>query len=90
MGTPVAILRYPRLGESILSMSGSPVAAMPAPTDVANIAIPCGDGVISVRPTSMGEFDSNLLNRIDSATLLQLKKLQDNLNKVIKNIDGKF
>lgn len=89
MGTPMAVLRYPRMGETLLSTSGSPVAGMPPISDMANIAIPVSDGVISVRPTSFGEFDRHLLTRIDSSTLAQLKKLQDNLSKVIKNFDTK-
>lgn len=87
LGTPISILRYARMGETLVSASGSPVAGMPGISDTANIAIPLADGVISVRPTSMGEFDRDLLHRIDPSTLNQLKKLQDNLNMVIRNID---
>lgn len=87
LGTPISILRYARLGETLVSSSGSPVAGMPSLTDTANIAIPLADGVLSVRPTSMGDFDRNLLHRIDPSTLSQLKKLQDNLNMVIRNMD---
>lgn len=75
------------MGETLVSASGSPVAGVPGMSDQANIAIPLADGVISVRPTSMGDFDRNLLHRIDPSTLSQLKKLQDNLNMVIRNID---
>lgn len=87
LGTPISILRYPRMGETLVSASGSPVASIPGTSDTANIAIPLLDGVISVRPTSMGEFDRDLLHRIEPATLTQLRKLQDNLNMVIRNID---
>lgn len=87
LGTPISILRYARMGETLVSASGSPVAGVPGMSDQANIAIPLADGVISVRPTSMGDFDRNLLHRIDPSTLSQLKKLQDNLNMVIRNID---
>lgn len=87
MGTPISILRYARMGETLVSACGSPVAGLPSISDTANIAIPLQDGVLSVRPTSMGEFDRNLLHRIDPSTLSQLKKLQDNLNMVIRNMD---
>lgn len=87
MGTPTAILRYARMGETLVSATGSPVAGLPSFSDQANIAIPLADGVLSVRATSMGDFDRNLLHRIDPSTLSQLKKLQDNLNMVIRNMD---
>lgn len=89
-GTPMAILRYPRLGETLLSTCGSPVAALPALPDTANIAIPLHDRVLSVRPNSIGDLDIQLLNCIDPNTLDQLKRLQQNLTKVISSFNQKL
>lgn len=90
LGTPISILRFARMGETLISTSGSPVSCPPAFTDDANIAIPMADGVMSLRPGAMGEFDTNLLHRIAPSTLDQLKKLQENLNMVISKMDSAY
>lgn len=51
--------------------------------EIANVNIPVPNGVLSIRPTEMGAFDENILNKFDNTTIEQLKKLQQNLNLIM-------
>uniref|UniRef100_A0A1Q3EVK8 Putative cell division cycle-associated protein 8 n=1 Tax=Culex tarsalis TaxID=7177 RepID=A0A1Q3EVK8_CULTA len=81
--TPMAILRHARAGESIYSMTGSPVITAAMVEETANVNIPVANGMLSIRPTEMDSIDAGLLQRIDPGTLEHLKKLQMNLNKIM-------
>lgn len=82
--TPLAILRHARAGESIYSMTGSPVITAAMVEETANVNIPVANGMLSIRPTEMDSIDAGLLQRIDPGTLEHLKKLQMNLNKIMQ------
>lgn len=82
--TPLAIMRHARVGESIYSVTGSPVITTATLEKMANVNIPVANGILSVRPTEMDSFDPGLVQKIDSDTLEHLKKLQMNLNKIMQ------
>ncbi|XP_055597007.1 borealin-like [Uranotaenia lowii] len=82
--TPMAIMRRARIGESIYSVTGSPVITSVMAGDMANVNIPIADGFLSIRPTEMECVDTAMLKKIDSDTLEHLKKLQMNLNKIME------
>ncbi|XP_065092446.1 borealin-like [Ochlerotatus camptorhynchus] len=86
--TPMAMLRHARLGESIYSITGSPVISAIMVEETANVNIPIVNGMLSIRPTAMESIDTGLLQRIDSNTLDHLKKLQLNLNKIMQIAEG--
>lgn len=79
---PMALLRYANHGETVISLTGSPVVGLGQPLDsVANINIPVKNGIISLRPTAeMRNINTNSLPKIDSDTLKHLKTLQKNLH----------
>ncbi|XP_055536766.1 borealin-like [Wyeomyia smithii] len=82
--TPLAIMRHARIGESIYSVTGSPVITTATMEQMANVNIPVANGILSIRPTEMDTFDPGLVQKIDSDTLEHLKKLQMNLNKIMQ------
>lgn len=82
--TPLAFIRYPRAGESVYSLTGSPVVNAVTTKNMANVNIPVPDGVLSLQPTDMEDVDKQFLPKIDHATLEHLKKLQSNLNKIMQ------
>ncbi|XP_055628019.1 borealin-like isoform X2 [Toxorhynchites rutilus septentrionalis] len=82
--TPMAILRHARLGESVYSVTGSPVITSSMIEETANVNIPVANGVLSIRPTELDCVDPGLLQKIDSDTLEHLKKLQSNLNMIMQ------
>ncbi|XP_058835699.1 borealin-like [Topomyia yanbarensis] len=82
--TPLALMRHARIGESIYSVTGSPVITAAAMEETANVNIPVANGVLSIRPTEMDSIDPGLLQKIDTDTLENLKKLQMNLNKIMQ------
>lgn len=86
--TPMAMLRHARLGESIYSITGSPVISAVMVEGTANVNIPIVNGMLSIRPTEMESIDTGLLQRINSDTLEHLKKLQLNLNKIMQVAEG--
>lgn len=89
MNTPMSLLRYPKVGETIISMSGSPVIVNGgAMQGVANINIPIKDGMFSMQPNAITDVDSDLVSRIDTSTLDQLRQLQANLNVVMNTINS--
>ncbi|XP_058129848.1 borealin-like [Anopheles ziemanni] len=82
--TPLAFIRHPRAGESVYSLTGSPVVNSVMHKNMANVNIPVPNGVLSLQPTDMDDVDPEALPPIDHATLEHLKKLQTNLNKIMK------
>uniref|UniRef100_A0A182JRT1 Borealin C-terminal domain-containing protein n=1 Tax=Anopheles christyi TaxID=43041 RepID=A0A182JRT1_9DIPT len=82
--TPLAFIRYPRAGESVYSLTGSPVVNAVMTKNMANVNIPVPNGMLSLQPTDLEDMDTQLLPKIDYATLEHLKKLQANLNKVMQ------
>lgn len=82
--TPMAILRRANVGETVYSISGSPVITSSGIEDTANVNIPVTNGILSIRPTEMGSIDPKILTRIDSTTIDHLKQLQSNLDKLMK------
>ncbi|XP_053688134.1 borealin-like [Sabethes cyaneus] len=82
--TPLAIMRHARIGESIYSVTGSPVITTATMESMANVNIPVANGILSIRPTEMDTFDPGLVQKIDSDTLEHLKTLQMNLNKIMQ------
>ncbi|XP_021707899.1 borealin isoform X2 [Aedes aegypti] len=86
--TPMAIMRHARLGESIYSITGSPVITAAMVEEMANVNIPIQNGILSLRPTEMDSIDTGLVQKIDSDTLEHLKKLQMNLNKIMQMAEG--
>lgn len=79
---PMALLRYANHGETVISLTGSPVVGLGQPLDsVANINIPIKNGIISLRPTAeMRHINPSSMPKIDSDTLKHLKTLQKNLH----------
>nr|XP_029713355.1 borealin-like isoform X1 [Aedes albopictus] len=86
--TPMAMMRHARLGESIYSITGSPVITAAMVEEMANVNIPIQNGILSLRPTEMDSIDTGLVQKIDSDTLEHLKKLQMNLNKIMQMAEG--
>lgn len=52
---------------------------------MANINIPIKDGMFSMQPNAITDVDSDLVSRIDSATMRQLRQLQANLAFVMNS-----
>lgn len=78
---PIAMLRYANVGETVVSVTGSPVVGASQGLDYrATVNIPIKNGIISLRPTELKSFDEQLVGKIDSDTLTHLKLLQQNLN----------
>lgn len=82
--TPLAILRRANAGETVFSLSGSPVISSSAVDDMANVNIPVRNGILSIRPTEMDSIDPRILTKIDSKTIDHLKQLQTNLDMLMK------
>ncbi|XP_050355958.1 borealin [Nymphalis io] len=88
--TPLTVLRQPRAGEMVLSMSGSPVMATSVCTmqsdERANCNIMLQDGtMLSLQPKQLRQSQAYIpFSLMDSNVLHQLKTLKDNLDKVVK------
>ncbi|XP_055705163.1 borealin-like isoform X2 [Phlebotomus papatasi] len=85
---PLSLLRFPRVGETLVSLTGSPVAGG-GPDPVASVNIPTLDGVLSLRPTAASTFDPHVISQIDEGTLRNLHQLQANINMMLKMAKGK-
>ncbi|CAD7088332.1 unnamed protein product [Hermetia illucens] len=88
--TPLSMLRYPRIGETVISLTGSPIVAQCPSDTTATVNIPIKDGVISLRPTRLDAVHPDFIESIDAETWSQIKELQSNLNKLVKSVDGKI
>lgn len=82
--TPMALLRHARTGESVFSITGSPVITSVSGDQMANVNIPVGDSILSIRPTEMGNIDPSYISRIDKDTINHLKVLQQNINRIME------
>ncbi|XP_022119684.1 uncharacterized protein LOC110996358 isoform X2 [Pieris rapae] len=89
--TPLTVLRQPRQGEMVLSMSGSPVMVPSCvyamqPDEKANCNILLRDGtMLSLQPKQLRQSQAYIpFSLMDDNVLLQLKTLKDNLDKVVK------
>ncbi|XP_059621812.1 borealin-like [Phlebotomus argentipes] len=82
---PLALLRFPRVGETLVSLTGSPVAGYAATHDAtASVNIPTLDGVLSLRPTALTSLDTRMVSQIDDETLRSLQQLQENIGSLMK------
>uniref|UniRef100_U5ENB0 Putative cell division cycle-associated protein 8 n=1 Tax=Corethrella appendiculata TaxID=1370023 RepID=U5ENB0_9DIPT len=82
--TSLAILRHAHSGESVFSISGSPVITSAVVEETANVNIPVSNGILSIRPTEMRSVDPNVVKKIDPIVLNELKQLQTNLNMIVR------
>ncbi|KAM3956643.1 borealin-like [Aphomia sociella] len=88
--TPLTVLRQPRQGEMVVSMSGSPVMVPTCytmqPDEKANCNILLQDGtMLSLQPKQLRQSQAYIpFSLMDSKVLNQLKTLKDNLDKVVK------
>jgi len=49
----------------------------------ANVNIPMGDGIFSLRPKRLAEVQPDLLENLDPDTLKQIKTLHENLQLIV-------
>ncbi|XP_052759282.1 uncharacterized protein LOC113511360 isoform X2 [Galleria mellonella] len=88
--TPLTVLRQPRQGEMVVSMSGSPVMVPTCytmqPDEKANCNILLQDGtMLSLQPKQLRQSQAYIpFSLMDAKVLNQLKTLKDNLDKVVK------
>ncbi|CAK1590719.1 unnamed protein product [Parnassius mnemosyne] len=88
--TPLTVLRQPRQGEMVVSMSGSPVMVPSCyamqPDDKANCNILLQDGtMLSLQPKELRQSQAYIpFSLMDPNVLHQLKTLKENLDKVVK------
>ncbi|CAH2097345.1 unnamed protein product [Euphydryas editha] len=88
--TPLTVLRQPRAGEMVVSMTGSPVMVPSCYTmnseEKANCNILLQDGtMLSLQPKQLRQSQAYIpFSLMDSNVLHQLKTLKDNLDKVVK------
>ncbi|KAL0861264.1 hypothetical protein ABMA27_008825 [Loxostege sticticalis] len=88
--TPLTVLRQPRQGEMVVSMSGSPVMVPTCyalqPEEKANCNILLQDGtMLSLQPKQLRQSQAYIpFALMDSTVLSQLKTLKDNLDKVVR------
>ncbi|KAI8433132.1 hypothetical protein MSG28_013979 [Choristoneura fumiferana] len=88
--TPLTVLRQPRQGEMVVSMSGSPVmvpsVCTMASDEKANCNIMLQDGtMLSLQPRQLRQSQAFIpFSLMDANVLHQLKTLKDNLDKVVK------
>ncbi|XP_055315133.1 borealin isoform X2 [Sitodiplosis mosellana] len=83
-GRAIAMLRYAKQGETVISLQGSPVVATSVLGNNANLNIPLADGVICIQPAMGGSLDPELVSRIDKQTLDELRRLQDNIDMIMQ------
>ncbi|XP_031619827.1 borealin isoform X2 [Contarinia nasturtii] len=83
-GKAMAMLRYAKQGETVISLQGSPVVATSVLGNNANLNIPLADGVICIQPAMGGMVDRDLVSRIDKQTLDDLRQLQDNIDMIMQ------
>lgn len=88
--TPLTVLRQPRQGEMVVSMSGSPVMVPSCytmqPDEKANCNILLQDGtMLSLQPKQLRQSQAYIpFSLMDANVMSQLKTLKDNLEKVVK------
>uniref|UniRef100_A0A182QZM4 Borealin C-terminal domain-containing protein n=1 Tax=Anopheles farauti TaxID=69004 RepID=A0A182QZM4_9DIPT len=82
----LAMIRHAKQGESVFSITGSPVVTANMLEASANVNIPVTNGMLAIRPTELEEVDESLLRKIDPSVLLELKQLQANLDKIMSTL----
>ncbi|KAJ2938909.1 hypothetical protein O0L34_g17720 [Tuta absoluta] len=88
--TPLTVLRQPRQGEMVVSMTGSPVMVPTYSTmnqdQKANCNILLNDGtMLSLQPKQLRQSQAYIpFSLMDPGVLAQLRTLKDNLDKVVK------
>ncbi|XP_063833772.1 uncharacterized protein LOC135082933 isoform X3 [Ostrinia nubilalis] len=88
--TPLTVLRQPRQGEMVVSMSGSPVMVPSCYTmqqeEKANCNILLQDGtMLSLQPKQLRQSQAYIpFALMDANVLSQLRTLKDNLDKVVR------
>lgn len=89
---PMVLLRYAKHGETVISLTGSPVVGVGQPLDqLANINIPIKNGIVSLRPTAgIQNINADMVPKIDADTLKHLKTLQKNLGVFTAIAEGKL
>ncbi|XP_052870376.1 borealin-like [Anopheles cruzii] len=83
--TPLTFMRHPRAGESVFSLTGSPVVSAATFRNTKHFNIPVPNGMLSLQPGELlDDVDPDVLPRFDSDTLDYLKGLQMSLNKIMR------
>lgn len=82
--SPLTMLRYAKAGEHVISLTGSPVIPAVQTQSMANVNIPISNGVLSLRSSKMQSVNPELLTKIDTGTISELKQLQSNLNQLMR------
>ncbi|XP_058067384.1 borealin-like [Anopheles bellator] len=83
--TPLTFMRHPRAGESVFSLTGSPVVSAATFRNTKHFNIPVPNGMLSLQPGELlDDVDPEVLPRFDSDTLDYLKGLQMSLNKIMR------
>uniref|UniRef100_A0A182MXH3 Borealin C-terminal domain-containing protein n=1 Tax=Anopheles dirus TaxID=7168 RepID=A0A182MXH3_9DIPT len=82
----LAMIRHAKQGESVFSITGSPVVTANMLEASANVNIPVTNGMLAIRPTELDVVDESLLRKIDPSVLLELKQLQTNLDKIMSTL----
>ncbi|XP_049295136.1 borealin-like isoform X2 [Anopheles funestus] len=83
----LAMMRHAKQGESVFSITGSPVVTANMLEASANVNIPVLNGMLAIRPTELDVVDESLLRKIDPNVLLELKQLQTNLDKIMSTLN---
>ncbi|XP_052852475.1 borealin [Drosophila gunungcola] len=82
-GDTMSFVRWPRVGEQVLSKAGSPLAVQMPPDRCVDVHIPTKKGVITVRPHKINEVKRDVLMQLDENTLNQVKVLKSNLGLIV-------
>uniref|UniRef100_A0A182TJ26 Borealin C-terminal domain-containing protein n=1 Tax=Anopheles melas TaxID=34690 RepID=A0A182TJ26_9DIPT len=83
----LAMIRHAKQGESVFSLTGSPVVTANMLESSANVNIPVYNGMIAIRPTELDVIDESLIRKIDPNVLMELKQLQTNLDKIMSTLN---
>nr|XP_040238847.2 borealin-like isoform X1 [Anopheles coluzzii] len=83
----LAMIRHAKQGESVFSLTGSPVVTANMLESSANVNIPVSNGMIAIRPTELDVIDESLIRKIDPNVLMELKQLQTNLDKIMSTLN---
>ncbi|XP_017045876.2 borealin [Drosophila ficusphila] len=82
-GDTMSFVRWPRVGELVLSKAGSPLAVQMQPDRCADVHIPTKRGVITVKPHKINTVKREVLMQLDENTLNQVKTLNANLGLIV-------
>ncbi|XP_055372731.1 borealin-like [Condylostylus longicornis] len=84
--------RWARPGETIISLSGSPIVIPMIPDSFANVNIPTKSGTFSLRSKKLDstEIGKMIAENLSPETLMEMKQLQANLNVIMSHADKNF